>query len=157
MLGPLIGAGIAAVVVIAAVAVLWPKLRAKPATPPPVAVAAQPAPVAPPAVSPPPAQPVAPKPAAPQTPAAAPPVPAGMTGVLPGIELEGGTYRLCGGNDATPENCRAACRADSQCVAWDYARPGVISSDARRFLENKPTFQVSSPCCIAGIERPQAQ
>lgn len=70
---PLVGAGIAAVVVVAAIAVLWPKLRAKPAVPPPVAVAAQPAPVTPPAVSPTPAQPVAPKPAAPQTQAAAPP------------------------------------------------------------------------------------
>ena len=86
-----------------------------------------------------------------------PPVPAGMTGVLPGMELEGGTYRYFGGNDATPENCRAACRADSQCVAWDYVRPGVISADARCFLKNKPTFQVGSPCCIAGFEQPQAK
>ncbi|MGA8495126.1 MAG: PAN domain-containing protein [Xanthobacteraceae bacterium] len=258
---PLVGAGIAAVVVIAAVAVLWLKLKAKPAAPPPVAVAAQPAPVTPPTVSPPLALPVAPKPAAPPMQAAAPaaapaaasavpqppspqsirlgeimnnvafkgsiyhvgeiadppacqaacradthcaawtythpatagalahcslkavipaqlpdsccisaverlpppelrqppPVPTGMTGVLPGIELEGGTYRLFGGNDATPENCRAACRADSQCVAWDYARPGVVSSDARCFLKNKPTFQVGSPCCIAGFEQPQAK
>jgi hypothetical protein len=86
-----------------------------------------------------------------------PPVPAGMTGVFRGIELEGGTYRYFGGNDATPENCRAACRADSQCVAWDYVRPGVISTDARCFLKNKPSFEVSSPCCIAGFEQPQAK
>ena len=33
---PPVGAGIAAVVVVAAIAVLWPKLRAKPAVPPPV-------------------------------------------------------------------------------------------------------------------------
>jgi hypothetical protein len=257
VLWPLIGAGIAAVVVIATVAVLWPRLKAKPAEPPPVAVAAQPAPVTPPKVLPPSAQPAAPIPAAPQMQAAAPPaassvpqppspqsiklgemmnnvafkgsiyhvgeiadppacqaacradahcaawtytypaaagapahcslkavipaqlpdsccssagerlpppelrkppaVPAGMTGVLPGVELEGGTYRLFGGNDATPENCRAACRADSQCVAWNYARAGVVSSDARCFLKNKPTFQVGSPCCIAGIEQPQAK
>jgi hypothetical protein len=257
MLWPLVGAGIAEIVVVGVIAVLWPKLKAKPAAPSPVAVAAQPAPLTPSAVSPPPVQPVAPKLAAPQmqaaTPPAAssvlqppspqsikldeimnnvafkgsiyhvgeiadppacqaacrgdthcaactythpaaagapahcslkvvipaelpdsccisaverlpppelrgpPPVPAGMTGVLPGIELEGGTYRSFNGNDAAPENCRAACRADSQCVAWDYVRPGVISADARCFLKNKPTFQVGSPCCIAGFEQPQAK
>jgi hypothetical protein len=53
MVWPLVGGGIAAVVVIAAVAVLWPKLKAKPAVPPPVAVAVQPALVTAPAVAPP--------------------------------------------------------------------------------------------------------
>jgi hypothetical protein len=50
-----------------------------------------------------------------------------------------------------------ACRADSQCVTWDYARPGVISADARCFLKNKPPFQIGSPCCIAGFGQPQAK
>jgi hypothetical protein len=243
---PLAGAGIAAVVVIAAVEVLWPKLKAKPAVPPPLAVAAQPAPVSQPAPAAPASQSAAAPPSAssaaqaqpppsyklgemmsnvtfkgslyhvgeiadpPACQAACradthcavwtythpastggpahcslkavipaqfpdsccisaverlpppelrepPPVPAGMTDVLPGIELEGGTYRYFGGNDATPDGCQAACRADGQCLAWDYVRPGVISSDARCFLKNKVSMEVHSPCCIAGFERPQAK
>jgi hypothetical protein len=84
-----------------------------------------------------------------------PPVPAGMTGAVPGIELEGGTYRYFGGNDATPDGCQAACRADGQCLAWDYVRPGVFISDARCYLKNKVAMEVHSPCCIAGFERQQ--
>jgi hypothetical protein len=82
-----------------------------------------------------------------------PPVPAGVTGAQPGIELEGGTYRYFSGADATPETCQAACRAEGQCLAWDYVRPGVFALDARCFLKNGASNQVTSPCCIAGFER----
>jgi hypothetical protein len=82
-----------------------------------------------------------------------PAVPPGVADALPGIELDGGTYTIFGGTNATPEACQAACRADAQCIAWDYSRPGVFASDARCFLKNKPSVQVSSPCCIAGFER----
>jgi hypothetical protein len=82
-----------------------------------------------------------------------PPVPASVAGALSGVELEGGTYRFFNGPDATPEGCQAACRADGQCLAWDYMRPGVFSSDARCFLKNRASNQVASTCCIAGFER----
>jgi hypothetical protein len=82
-----------------------------------------------------------------------PPVPAGVTGAQAGIELEGGTYRYLEGADATPEACQATCRAEGQCLAWDYVRPGVFSPDARCFLKNSASTQVVSPCCIAGFER----
>jgi hypothetical protein len=85
-----------------------------------------------------------------------PPVPAGVTGAQPGIELEGGTYRYFEGADATPEGCQAACRAEGQCLAWDYVRPGIYSNDARCFLKNKGSNPVASPCCIAGFERATA-
>jgi hypothetical protein len=80
-----------------------------------------------------------------------PPIPAGVTGVLAGVELEGGSYKFF--PDATIEGCQAACRADSQCMAWDYVRPGIFSTDPRCFLKNKPSMQVQSPCCVAGFER----
>jgi hypothetical protein len=80
-----------------------------------------------------------------------PPVPSGVTGVRAGVELEGGTYRYFG--NATIEACQAACRADNQCTAWDYARPGIFSSEARCFLKNKPSMEVASPCCVAGFEQ----
>ena len=82
-----------------------------------------------------------------------PQIPVGMTGVIPGAELEGGTYRYFGGSDATPEACQTACRADTQCMAWNYVRPGIYGADARCFLKNKAPMQVSSPCCIAGFEQ----
>ncbi len=80
-----------------------------------------------------------------------PPVPAGMSGVVAGVELEGGTYRYF--SDATPEACQSACRSESQCVAWDYVRPGIYGADARCFLKSKAATKVSSPCCLAGFER----
>jgi hypothetical protein len=82
-----------------------------------------------------------------------PPIPAGVTGALAGVELEGGTYRFLEGADAAPQACQAACRSESQCLAWDYARPGVFSVDQRCFLKNSASTQVVSPCCIAGFER----
>ncbi len=82
---------------------------------------------------------------------APPPIPAGVTGALAGVELEGGSYKFF--PDATIEGCQSACRADSQCMAWDYVRPGIFSTDARCYLKNKPSMQVQSPCCVAGFER----
>jgi hypothetical protein len=245
----LVGAGIA-VVALAAIAVLWPKLTAKPGAPPPITSSAKPAPASPPGASLPPAAPMqqqatVPAPAGAATsaglPAGAklgemmngialrgslyrmtdipadpancqaacradmsciawtytrpnapggsarcslkavvpqqftdicctsgierepapemrvpPPVPAGVTGAQPGIELEGGTYRYFEGFDATPEGCQATCRAEEQCLAWDYARPGIFSPGARCFLKNRGSTQVTSPCCIAGFERQAA-
>jgi PAN domain/TIR domain len=85
-----------------------------------------------------------------------PVVPAGMSGAVRGIELEGGTYHYFGGADATVQACKAACQADGQCVAWDYVRPGIYSTDARCFLKNTGSLQIKSPCCVAGFERQAA-
>jgi len=85
-----------------------------------------------------------------------PPVPAGVTGAQPGVDLEGGAYRNFAGAEATPQACQAACRAEGQCLAWDYARPGSLGTDARCFLKNETSTQVASPCCIAGFERQTA-
>jgi len=80
-----------------------------------------------------------------------PPIPPTVTGALAGVELEGGSYRYF--PDATIEGCQAACRADNQCMAWDYVRPGIFATDARCFLKSKPSMQVESPCCVAGFEQ----
>jgi hypothetical protein len=58
---------------------------------------------------------------------------AGITGALPGIELEGGIYTYFGGDGAAPEKCQAACRADEHWLVWDYVRPGIFSPDAPAF------------------------
>ena len=80
-----------------------------------------------------------------------PPIPSSVTGAVAGVELEGGSYRYF--PDATIEGCQAACRADNQCMAWDYVRPGIFATDARCFLKNKMSMEVQSPCCVAGYER----
>ncbi len=82
-----------------------------------------------------------------------PPIPAGVTGVLPGVELEGGSYRFF--PEATVESCQAACRADNQCTSWDYVRAGIFTPDARCYLKNKMAVEVKSPCCVAGYEQHQ--
>ena len=85
-----------------------------------------------------------------------PTVPAGVEGALRGIDLYGADYRSINGPQATPEVCQAACRAEGQCLAWSYERPGAESSDARCWLKNRLPPQVHSACCISGIERQTA-
>jgi hypothetical protein len=84
-----------------------------------------------------------------------PPVSVTVSGAQRGIELQGGTYRFFG--DATPEACQAACRAEGQCLAWDYVRPGIYSPDARCYLKDKSSRPVASPCCVAGFERSETK
>jgi hypothetical protein len=83
-----------------------------------------------------------------------PEIPSTVAGALAGVELDGGTYRYFG--NATIVGCQSACRADNQCLAWDYGRPGAFSSDARCFLKNKLVPEVKSTCCVAGYEQHQA-
>ena len=63
-----------------------------------------------------------------------PPVPADVVGALSGIDMGGLNSRTLFGAEATPEACQAACRADGQCLAWTYVRPGIYLSgrDAER-------------------------
>jgi hypothetical protein len=87
---------------------------------------------------------------------APPPVPVGMTGAMSGIDLFGSDLRSFTGPHATPEACQSACRAEGQCLAWTYERPGAETSDARCWLKNRLPPQTRSACCISGIERQAA-
>jgi len=86
----------------------------------------------------------------------APPVPATLSGALPGIDLPGGDYRGLSGAQANPEACQATCRADSQCLEWTYVRPGIIGPDAHCMLKNRTMARIASTCCVSGIERQAA-
>jgi len=86
-----------------------------------------------------------------------PQVPATMAGVLRGIDLFGGDYRSVSGPQATPEACQAACKAESPCMAWTYARPGVLGPEPRCFLKSRLPNEVHSTCCTSGIERAEAK
>jgi hypothetical protein len=80
-----------------------------------------------------------------------PAVPAGMTGVMRGVDLFGGDMHGVGGSQVTPQSCQAACLGATECIAWTYVRAGIIG-DARCALKSKPSQQVTSPCCISGTK-----
>jgi uncharacterized caspase-like protein len=82
-----------------------------------------------------------------------PPLPAGIAGALRGIDLFGSDLRGFSGPQATPEACQVACKAEGQCLAWTYERPGAELAEARCWLKNRLPAQVHSACCISGIER----
>jgi hypothetical protein len=175
-----IGAGVAAVIVIAAGAVLWQKMKASSGTAPPAAVAAAPAPVAPPAAPPPsvatakpapvvpPAAPLAPaqpavmpaKPAPAAQPSGAQPagVPAGVQlgEMLHGIVMPGSNMRTVQIEQDDPANCQSACRADTQCAAWTYAPSRTAGQPSRCMLKPVIPEQVANGCCTSGIERAPA-
>jgi hypothetical protein len=142
--------------------VLWPKLKAKPAAPPPVAVAAQPAPLTPSAVSPPLVQPVSPKPAAPQMQAAVPPAassvpqPPSLQSVKIGeivnnVAFKGSVYHV--DEIADPLACQAVCRADNHCAAWTYTHPAPAGAPAHCSLKAVIPAQLPDLCCISAVER----
>ncbi len=72
-----------------------------------------------------------------------------MTGVMRGVDLFGGDMRGPGGSPITPQSCQAACRSETECIAWTYVRPGILGG-AHCALKSKPSQQVSSPCCLSG-------
>jgi hypothetical protein len=81
-----------------------------------------------------------------------PAVPAGMTGAMRGVDLFGGDLRGLGGSQVTPQSCQAACRSETECIAWTYVRAGVVAGDARCALKSRTSQQVTSPCCISGTK-----
>jgi hypothetical protein len=70
------------------------------------------------------------------------------------IDRLGGDYRYF---DVPPETgreaCEAACKADSRCRAWTYARPGYVAPFPRCYLKDKITRPRRKPCCISGVVR----
>jgi PAN domain len=84
----------------------------------------------------------------------APEVPAAVTNALRGVDLFGGDYHSFSGARATIEGCQAACRADGECLSWTYVRPGIFPSGEQSCsLKGRIPRQVSSTCCVSGVER----
>jgi hypothetical protein len=46
--------------------------------------------------------------------------------------------------------CHDACRSNSECVAWTYVKPGIISAKAHCRLKNKLPEPKRSSCCVSG-------
>jgi len=86
----------------------------------------------------------------------APPVPPALVGALRGIVFAGGNFRTFGNGDVDPQQCQAACRAETRCLVWTYVRPGIGSQGAACYLKKEIPPQVGSACCISGVEREAA-
>jgi hypothetical protein len=48
--------------------------------------------------------------------------------------------------------CRAACKADTQCKAYTYVKPGIQGPDARCWLKYTVPEKVESDCCESGVK-----
>lgn len=83
----------------------------------------------------------------------APPMPPSVIGAMRGFDFPGGDYRGFRGAQTTAEACQATCRAEAQCVAWTYVRPGVVGPDPLCALKSRIPPKVASTCCISGLER----
>jgi hypothetical protein len=160
---PLIGAAVAAVLVIAAGGVMWAKLKKAPV--PPTAQTPAVVATAPPTASPP--APAAPLPAAPSTPAPAPapaasPPAAGAPSqpglppgiklgeIMPNVALHGSIMHVTETADAPA--CQTACRAETRCVAWTYTQPKPGETSGRCSFKPVIPQQFGDTCCSSGVE-----
>ena len=69
------------------------------------------------------------------------------------IDRRGKDYRSFKLDAPDPGVCQNACRNEGQCRAWTYVNPGVQGPQARCWLKNSVPSQISSTCCISGVER----
>jgi len=165
-----VGAAVA-VAAIAAIAVIWPKLTAKPVAPPPIAAAAKPATVNPPAAAPQPAAPAqqaaVPPPAAPRSATAAAPTVASVLGsatppalpagiklgeMMNGIAFRGFILEFKK-IKSDPAICQAACQTNSHCASWTYTKPADPDELAGCSLKAVIPSTVTDTCCTSAIER----
>lgn len=58
--------------------------------------------------------------------------------------------------EGTPESCRAACSADTNCQAFTFVKPPAGVSSGQCFLKRTVPAYVTNPCCISG-KRKSAQ
>jgi len=84
-----------------------------------------------------------------------PPLPAGLTGAMRGVDLVigGVNFRTIDGAQATPAQCQQTCNTDAKCMAWSYVRPGILGAEARCVLKSTTPSQTSSACCISGFKQ----
>lgn len=51
----------------------------------------------------------------------------------------------------TPTECRNACASESECVAWTFAKAGVVGDLPRCFLKSEVTPPSANSCCTSGL------
>jgi hypothetical protein len=70
------------------------------------------------------------------------------------IDRVGGDYRSFEpAADTEVKPCAEACKAESQCRAWTYRRPGYGTTGPRCYLKDAIKPPRHRPCCISGVVR----
>jgi len=70
------------------------------------------------------------------------------------IDRIGGDYRSFeAAADGEGKPCAEACKAESQCRAWTYRRPGYGATSPRCYLKDAIKPPRHQPCCISGVVR----
>jgi len=72
-------------------------------------------------------------------------------GMEDGIDRPGSDFHSFDLNTPDPALCQAACRDESQCMAWTFVKPGIQAETARCWLKNPQPQQVTNDCCISGL------
>ncbi len=87
--------------------------------------------------------------------AARPDAPTPSTGTIASnVDLFGADYANSWLASAEPKLCQDTCRADANCAAWTYLRPGVQGPQARCWLKSRVPRATQDECCTSGVERP---
>lgn len=68
-----------------------------------------------------------------------------------GIDRPGADYRDFELATEEPALCEQACRAEADCHAFTYVRPGVQGDAPRCWLKNAVPAPVESDCCASGV------
>jgi hypothetical protein len=70
------------------------------------------------------------------------------------IDRVGGDYRSFEvAPDTEGKRCAEACKAEPQCRAWTYRRPGYGTTSPRCYLKDAIKPPRLRPCCISGVVR----
>jgi uncharacterized membrane protein len=69
-----------------------------------------------------------------------------------GVDRPGMDYRVFALPAADPAACAATCRAEKECQAWSYVKPGYEGPQARCRLKHTVPGPATRECCISGLK-----
>jgi len=64
----------------------------------------------------------------------------------------GGDYRYFDVNTDHIEDCEGACKADAQCLAWTYVKPGIQRPHAICCMKSVIPAISDNACCVSGTK-----
>ena len=82
---------------------------------------------------------------------ASPLLAADPSGLEQATNRPGGDYRNFDMAAPNPSDCQAACKADPECRAFTYVKPGVQGPQARCWLKNDVPPAHRDPNCVSGV------
>ena len=70
-----------------------------------------------------------------------------------GFDRPGNDYLNFNLSKASALACETACNEDGKCMAWTYAKPGIVGPQARCFLKNPAPPPTPRSCCVSGVRK----